>query len=112
MMAIGTEQERQRSVALARANEIRTARKVIREQAKEGIVDVGELLLLPPDVLDTMKVGDVIQWAPGIGEWRMKRILAGLARSNAKVSHLGIATRRRIVERLREGGEWNAYQPL
>lgn len=107
-----TEQEQQRNVALARANQVRTARRRMREQTKAGDLDLGDVLLAPPDVLDTMSVGDVIQWAPGIGEWRMQRLVAGLARPNAKLAHLGDTTRRRIVERLRDGGEWNAYRPL
>lgn len=111
VVMVGEQQEQQRNVALARANEIRTARKLMREQAKLGVLDVGEILLAPPEELGTMRVGDVIQWTPGIGEWRMKRIIAGLTRSNVKMCHLGEGTRRRLVERLREGGEFNAYTP-
>jgi hypothetical protein len=102
----------QRNAALKRANEIRTTRKNMREEAKEHRLDVGDVLLAPPAVLDTAKIGDIVMWVPGVGEWRMKRILHGLARPNVKVSHLGEATRRRIVDRLRDGCEWNAYHPL
>jgi hypothetical protein len=105
------QQQHQRNLALARANKVRTARKVMREQAKAGELDVCEVLMDPPATIDTARIDDVVMWAPGIGGWRTKRILSGLARSDAKVSHLGQATRSRIVERLRaslDGAAWDA----
>jgi hypothetical protein len=104
----------QRNLALARANEVRTARATMKGRAKAGELDVCEVLMDPPSTLDTARIGDVVKWAPGIGDWRAKRILNGLARSNAKLEHLGDATRQRIATRLSfqlNGGEWNGYTP-
>lgn len=91
----------QRHRALQRANAVRTARRMLKEQAKAGEVDVGQLILDPPATLDTAKIGDVVLYAPGIGDWRQMRILVGLARPTARLEMLGIKTRERIVGRLR-----------
>jgi hypothetical protein len=105
----------QRNMALLRANEVRTARARMKGEAKAGELDVCAVLIDPPSTVLTAKVGDVVKWAPGIGDWRAKRILNGLARANARMSHLGEATRQRIASRLSfyldDGGEWNGYTP-
>jgi hypothetical protein len=116
MMAVSeVSSNEQRNLALVRANQVRTARATMKGQAKAGELDVCAVLRDPPSTILTANVGDVVKWAPGIGDWRAKRILNGLARANAKVSHLGEATRQRIASRLSDylddGGEWNGYTP-
>jgi hypothetical protein len=95
----------QREAALAKGNRIRTARKQIKEELAAGERELAELILDPPDAILTAKVGDVLEWMPGIGYWRAGKILGpgsespGVGRA-VRVGHLSERTRDRIAARL------------
>lgn len=92
----------QRQLALAQANRIRSARARMKEQIKAGELDVCDLILEPPAVLASAQIGDVVEWAPGIGRWRAQKILGGVVRTAARMESLGDFTRRRVVDRIHE----------
>ena len=92
----------QRRAALLRANDVRFKRADAKRDVTAGKLDLTELLYDVPVWLRTAKVGDVLEWEPGIGRWRASRVLNGLARANARLDTLSLATRLRIVARFRE----------
>jgi hypothetical protein len=99
----------QRRAALKRANRVRYARAELKRQIVAGEVDLAELVLDPPEIMLSAKIGDVLEWGYGIGRWRAQRILAGgvpgrppVARANARLEHLSAPTRARIAEAVRE----------
>lgn len=94
--------DEQRARALQSANQIRLRRAELRREAKAGKVDIADVIESPPDWLLTAQVGMVVEFAPGVGEWRARRILMGLAARTTRVDRLGAATRRRIANRVRE----------
>jgi hypothetical protein len=95
-------QQQQRLDALQRANGIRLPRAQLHREAKAGVTDVAELIADPPHVILTAEVGTVVEWMPGVGRWRSKQILAGLARPETLIASLSVSTRGRIATRLRE----------
>jgi hypothetical protein len=98
------DRQRQRHEALQLANGVRLPRAALHRDAKAGRVKVADLIDNPPAVILTAEVGTIVEWAPGVGRWRAKKILAGLARPETTVNHLGASTRRRIASRLRGDG--------
>lgn len=92
----------QRREALQRANMVRLPRAALHRDAKEGRVSVPELIEDPPAVILTAEIGTVVEWAPGVGRWRSKKILDGLTRAQAHVGNLSERTRDRIADRLRD----------
>lgn len=97
--------ELQRGAALERANRIRTARRIIKEELAAGERELAALILQPPEAIFSAKVGDVLEWQPGIGFWRAGKILAsgpgspGVGRG-VRMQALSESSRRRIVGRL------------
>jgi hypothetical protein len=91
----------QRRAALNRANEVRTARKEIKEQLAAGALELAELIQNPPGEVDKAEIGDVLEWMPGIGRTRVRKILAssGVSRS-VQMRYLSGATRGRIIAQL------------
>lgn len=94
----------QRKTALKRANRIRSARAQMKEQIKSGELDICDLILDPPDDLVSATIGEVVEWAPGIGRWRSTKVLTGVVRPTVRMGELGDYTRQRIVSRVREWG--------
>jgi hypothetical protein len=66
----------QRWDALDRANEIRTKRAVLKRDLKAGRVTVYALLMDPPAVIDTMKLGDLLLAVPKLGRVKVNKVLA------------------------------------
>lgn len=66
----------QRRAALQIANEIRTYRAELKREVKAGKKSVIDLLLDPPEEIDTMRVVDLLLAAPKIGQAKVKKILA------------------------------------
>lgn len=102
---VGHDRVQQRERALQEANRVRTQRATIKRQLAAGEVDLTELVLEPPEEIYTVKIGSLLEWAPGIGPFRASKILMGGYGSpgvgrNVKVEHLSHSTRRRIVERI------------
>jgi hypothetical protein len=91
----------QRDRALQKANEVRVARKELKEQIKAGERTVVDIIESPPAYLSTAPIGDVVMWEPGIGRWRAGKVINGLARMSTPVDRLSPKTRQRIAERLR-----------
>lgn len=87
----------QRKAALGRANEVRTARKEIKEQLAHGELELAELIQHPPEEVETAELGDVLMWMPGIGRTRVRKIVADSSVTrNVLMGHLSYATRLRI----------------
>lgn len=96
---------RQRDEALAEANRIRSARRRIKDQLARGEVDLRELVMEPPDEILTAEIGQVLEWAPGIGRFRATKILSSgnggpIVGRAVKLEHLSTSTRVRICGRL------------
>ena len=66
----------QRMDALQRANEIRTRRAQLKRDLKGGRVSIHDLLLNPPDYLETAKVFDMLLAVPKYGRVKVNKILA------------------------------------
>src|SRR4051795_11645607 len=65
----------QRMDALQRANEIRTARAQLKRDLKAGRVTVHDLLLEPPEYVETAKVFDMLLAVPKYGRVKVGKIL-------------------------------------
>lgn len=95
----------QRDTALAEANRIRSARKEIKQQLAHGGVELADLIMDPPDEILTAEIGDVLEWAPGIGRFRAGKILSNghggpIVGRAVKLEHLSTTTRQRIIGRI------------
>lgn len=107
MMMVTEAQRQQRREALLRANKVRTARAEIKRQLADCEVTLAELLDDPPPAILNAPIGDVLEWAPGIGRWRSGRILAagtgspGVGRM-VHIEHLSDASKGRILARYEE----------
>lgn len=69
--------------ALAKANEIRSARAKYKKDLADRIIGPQQLLFETPDYVLDVAVFEAVQWIPGIGFERAKRILlaAGISRT-------------------------------
>src|SRR5918997_6562028 len=65
----------QRMDALQRANEIRTRRAQLKRDLKGGRITIHDLLLNPPDYLETAKVFDMLLAVPKYGRVKVNKIL-------------------------------------
>src|SRR5438105_14274382 len=66
----------QRMEALQRANDIRTRRAQLKRDLKAGRQPIHELLLEPPEYLETAKVFDLLLAVPKYGRVKVNKILA------------------------------------
>ena len=66
----------QRMDALQRANEIRTRRAQLKRDLKGGRASIHQLLLDPPDYVETAKVFDMMLAVPKYGRVKVNKILA------------------------------------
>jgi hypothetical protein len=66
----------QRKEALQRANQIRTRRAQLKRDLKAGRQPIHELLLQPPDYLQTAKVFDLLLAVPKYGRVKVNKILS------------------------------------
>ncbi len=65
----------QRMEALQRANEIRTRRAQLKRDLKGARISIQELLLDPPEYVETAKVFDMLLAVPKYGRVKVNRIL-------------------------------------
>jgi hypothetical protein len=65
----------QRMEALARANDIRTRRAQLKRDLKGGKKSIHDLLLDPPEFLETAKVFDMLLAVPKYGRVKVTKIL-------------------------------------
>jgi len=66
----------QRMEALQRANDIRSRRAQLKRDLKAGRQPIDELLLEPPDYLETAKVFDLLLAVPKYGRVKVNKILS------------------------------------
>ena len=66
----------QRMEALARANDIRSRRAQLKRDLKAGRLRIHELLLEPPEYLETAKVFDLLLAVPKYGRVKVNKILS------------------------------------
>lgn len=89
----------QRMAALAGANEIRTARAVLRKRVKAGEVSIHDLLSDPPECLLSMPTLKFVMWVPSFGDHRARSIIhtAGVMRDpNIHLGRLSLRIRTEI----------------
>lgn len=74
----------QRMDALGRANDIRTFRAALKRDLKAGCKSVIDLLLEPPEGIETMKVFDLLMAVPKLGRVKVNKFLATCRISTSK----------------------------
>ncbi len=65
----------QRMDALSRANEIRTKRAQLKRDLKAGRASIHDVLLAPPDWVETAKVFDMMLAVPKYGRVKVNKVL-------------------------------------
>lgn len=89
-------------IALNRANEIRTERANLKRDLKAGRRSVHDMILEPPEWLETMKMFDLLLAAPKYGRVKVNKILQQCRISPSKtVGGLSQRQRTEIVSMLR-----------
>jgi hypothetical protein len=92
----------QRMEALQRANDIRTRRAQLKRDLKAGRQPIDELLLGPPEFLETAKVFDLLLAVPKYGRVKVNKILTQCKISPSKtVGGLSERQRRELVAFMR-----------
>ena len=76
----------QRMEALQRANEIRTQRAQLKRDLKAGRVSIHDLLLEPPEYVETAKVFDMLLAVPKYGRVKVNKVSAAAASRRARPS--------------------------
>jgi hypothetical protein len=92
----------QRMEALQRANDIRTRRAQLKRDLKAGRQPIHELLLDPPEYLETAKVFDLMLAVPKYGRVKVNKILSTCRISPSKtIGGLSERQRTELVELMR-----------
>ena len=92
----------QRMEALQRANDIRTRRAQLKRDLKAGRVSIHDLLLEPPEFLETAKVFDMLLAVPKYGRVKVNRVLVQCRISPSKtIGGLSERQRGELVSYLR-----------
>ncbi len=92
----------QRMEALQRANSIRSRRAQLKRDLKAGRQPIHELLLAPPDYLETAKVFDLLLAVPKYGRVKVNKILSQCRISPSKtIGGLSERQRRELVALMR-----------
>jgi hypothetical protein len=65
----------QRMEALKRANDIRVRRARLKKDLKDGRVQIDEVLMSPPEYVETAKVFDILMAVPKFGRVKAARFL-------------------------------------
>jgi hypothetical protein len=84
----------QRMEALQRANDIRSRRAQLKRDLKAGRTPIHELLLNPPDYVQTAKVFDLLLAVPKYGRVKVNKIL-GQCRISPSKTLGGLSERQR-----------------
>lgn len=96
------EKHEQRMGALGKANQVRISAARVGKAVKAGETDVLTLLASPPECLESMPISRIIEWQPGIGPDKRKRVLRGIITDqNIPLKRLGEPTRSAIAAKLR-----------
>ncbi len=92
----------QRMEALQRANDIRSRRAQLKRDLKAGRQAIHELLLDPPEYLETAKVFDLMLAVPKYGRVKVNKILSTCRISPSKtIGGLSQRQRTELVELMR-----------
>jgi hypothetical protein len=92
----------QRMEALARANDVRSRRAQLKRDLKAGRQPIHELLLEPPEYLETAKVFDLLLAVPKYGRVKVNKILSQCKISPSKtVGGLSERQRAELVAMMR-----------
>ena len=92
----------QRMEALQRANDIRSRRAQLKRDLKAGRQPIHELLLDPPEYLETAKVFDLLLAVPKYGRVKVNKILTTCRISPSKtIGGMSERQRAELVELLR-----------
>lgn len=92
----------QRMEALQRANDIRTRRAQLKRDLKAGRQPIHELLLAPPEYLETAKVFDLLLAVPKYGRVKANKILTHCRISPSKtIGGLSQRQRAELVDLMR-----------
>jgi hypothetical protein len=92
----------QRMDALARANEVRSARAQLKRDLKAGRCSIHSLLLDPPEYLETAKVFDMLLAVPKYGRVKVNKMLLTCRISPSKtIGGLSERQRAELVSLLR-----------
>ena len=92
----------QRREALKKANEVRSERAQLKRDLKAGRCRIEELLRKPPDVIQTMKVVDILLQVPKYGRVKVGKLLQKHSISPSKtIGGLSPRQRAELVEALR-----------
>ena len=88
--------------ALQRANDIRTARARLKRELKAGRSTIHELLISPPEYLETAKVFDMLLAVPKYGRVKVNKVLQQCRISPSKtIGGLSERQRTELVSLLR-----------
>ena len=74
----------QRMEALRRANDIRVRRAKLKKDLKDGRVQIEDVLLDPPEWVETAKVFDMLMAVPKLGRVKAARLLNSCRISQSK----------------------------
>lgn len=92
----------QRMDALGKANEIRTRRAQLKRDLKGGRASIHQLLLAPPEWIETAKVLDMLLAVPKYGRVKANKILTQCRISPSKtIGGLSERQRTELVQMLR-----------
>ena len=92
----------QRMEALQRANDVRVRRAQLKRDLKAGRTSIHDLLLNPPDYLETAKVFDMLLAVPKYGRVKVNKILVTCRISPSKtIGGLSERQRNELVSYLR-----------
>ena len=92
----------QRMDALQRANDIRTRRAQLKRDLKAGRASIHELLLHPPEFVETAKVFDMLLAVPKYGRVKVNKVLVNCRISPSKtIGGLSQRQRAELVSMLR-----------
>lgn len=88
--------------ALGRANEVRTKRAQLKRDLKARRKQVHDLLLDPPEWLETMKIFDLLIHCPKYGRIKVNKVLQQCRISPSKtIGGMSARQRRELVSMLR-----------
>lgn len=88
--------------ALGNANRVRTDRARVKRDLKAGHTQVHDLILEPPEWMETMKIFDLILACPKYGRVKVDKLLRLCRISSAKpIGELSVRQRIEVVSRLR-----------
>lgn len=93
---------RQRMDALVQANEVRTRRAQLKRDLKAGRVKIHDVLLEPPECVETAKVFDILLAVPKYGRVKVNKVLVQCRMSPSKtVGGMSQRQRTELVSMLR-----------